>query len=413
MNLNKKATALSLACIIAFGITGCNPGGSPVSPSASQSVDSKEKSPKEAVRLETMKTMDKIHALKSSPEFVELHEKLAYVPYATKEDMSHIRSIFEENSDLVEEAKSLVGYSENNKAQVINMLKAYGHTESIKDEKMMGDLLEISVFNMDDTKTSKVKGELSYQIIPDMVQEVDGKSFVTGDYVYTQDENGAVINFPFTKNTKIHLEDGGKRIIVESISDAPPPRAPEWYILQSDVKNAAVVVETWIVSQKGSPTEITVEDNVIVSGLYGKPPEKYRFKMDEGTTITVEGNANAYTIKGTYQDSEEVALYDNQKGGLQNDPVKNVKSEPKIEPGVDYTLWEAHLDKIYRNYPGGIAEDGQTIEDAVSKLNEDPEAEASYDATEKNGKKYIKVTGSESKLSAKGDLLWAYDWAKG
>lgn len=409
MNLNKKATALSLAVLVVFGASACSAGESSGSPSPSQSQVITEQSPKESVRGEAISTMNKAHELKKSREFMDFHNKVSKLQYG-EDGLPGAQELFEDNSKLVNDYESLVAYSDANKDAVINIRKAYGGTETLKDEDLLRKALDVSAFTEESSHTEDVNGEISYNIIPETIQEKDGKFFVTGDNVYTQDENNAVINFPFSEKTKLYLENGGKKIILDTDSDKPASKPAGWYTLQADVKNAAVSIEYWIVDQKGKTSEIAVENDSIVSGFIGENSDQYKFDLDEGTSIKVEGDSNAYIITGTYEGLEEEVIYDSAEGGLQPSKVKPTeKAEPKPEPGVDYTLWSAYAEKVYSTKSGGLVSTDNSIEEAVGMLNKDIAEGESYEVTEKNGKKYIQVTSLKSKIGSNGSLLWVYD----
>lgn len=416
MLTKKVTTVLSLAVLLTFGVSACGNGGSPgVSASeqnqAAPSQDSSKQSPKESVRLEAISTLNKVHELKSSDEFLDFHDKISAADYTATGDFSAAKDIFNENASLVNEYESLAGYSDANKDFIVNMMKAYSGKETLPDEDTLKRILEVSAFTEESTNTEKVEGKLSYNIISEAVQEKDGKFFVTGDNVYTQDANNAVINFPFSEKETLHLENGGKRIVMDTASEQPPTKPTGWYILQSDVKNAATSIEYWIVDQKGNTTELVVENDSIVSGFQGKNQDRYTFKLDEGTTIKVSGNSYEYTITGTYEGLEEEVIYDSAGGGLQASKVKPTETaEPKPEPGIDYTLWSAYAEKVYASDSGKlVGPPHNSIEAAVGMLNKDIAEDEAYEVTERNGKKYIQVKSSKSEIGSKGDLLWVYD----
>lgn len=411
MSIKKGAAALSLAVLVAFGASGCGAVESSPSPVASQTQVKTEQNPKESVRVEAISTMNKVHELKSSDEFLDFQDKISAADYTATGDFSAAKDIFKENASLVNEYEALAGYSDANKAFIVNMMKAYSGKETLPDEDTLKRLLEVSAFTEESTNTEKVKGELSYNIIPETIQEKDGKFFVTGDNVYTQDKNNAIVNFPFSENEKLYLEEGGKKIVLDTDSDKPASKPAGWYILQSDVKNAATSIEYWIIDQKGTKSELIVENDSIVSGFPGKNSDRYGFKLDEGTSIKVEGDSNAYIITGTYEGLEEEVIYDSLNGGLQASKVKPTeKPAPKPEPGFDYTLWSAYAEKVYSSNSGKlVGPPHNSIEAAAGMLNKKIAENESYEVTEKNGKKYIQVRSSESEIGSNVDLLWVYD----
>ena len=96
--------------------------------------------------------------------------------------------------------------------------------------------------------------------------------------------------------------------------------------VESDVKNAATQVESWIVGQKGKATVI---DNVT-----GPPATtdltqiRDSIKSSAGVKLAIKGNANAYCIKGVHENGKkykgtdagaalaDVLTYDNVLGGI-------------------------------------------------------------------------------------------------
>lgn len=86
--------------------------------------------------------------------------------------------------------------------------------------------------------------------------------------------------------------------------------------VESDVKNAASQVETWLVGERGGRTPIT--DGVIAD-----------VKLSEGVSLAIKGDANAYCIVGVHEngknyvgidpttvDDNTLLTYDNASGGL-------------------------------------------------------------------------------------------------
>lgn len=81
--------------------------------------------------------------------------------------------------------------------------------------------------------------------------------------------------------------------------------------VQSDVSNAAKQVETWVVKQ-GSTVKAIADEGAIAD-----------IKKSDGTTLTITGNSQHYTITGTNSGGDVAVAgfnYDSQLGGFTTAP---------------------------------------------------------------------------------------------
>lgn len=133
----------------------------------------------------------------------------------------------------------------------------------------------------------------------------------------------------------------------------------------SDVKNASLGLEEWVLDQKGKNTPIPT--NVL---------EAYKVKASNGVTLTASGTANAYCILGAHSNGKDFkpatpAKYDNTLGGLNRDVPAGATPACidgiKIVDGVPVTSSGAAVPNA-----SGVAGEGATSGDNGDGTN--PEA---------------------------------------
>jgi prepilin-type N-terminal cleavage/methylation domain-containing protein len=97
--------------------------------------------------------------------------------------------------------------------------------------------------------------------------------------------------------------------------------------VESDVKNAATQVESWIVGEKGANSDITETALVTNQGV--------DIKVSTGVTLEISGTANDYCITGIHDNGKKYvaaspASFSNANGGFGQDCSDAAKSAPKV-----------------------------------------------------------------------------------
>lgn len=389
----KKTTvlSLSLAVLVSFGATSCS---SPAPSEQNVSVEAEKKNVvnEETVRTEAIKTFQKAEEIKATQEYKDFYKAVSDISGSDEESLVKTEAILADNKDLIDKINDVFSMSDKAKEAALKSVSAYGGTDIFKGhEETFKTMMDVGAFDMGSTAAGTPEGA-SYDIIPGKVQKSGDGYFTTGEYVYLKDKNGAIINFIAGDKMKLNLEDNGKHIVVDLIDDYSAGSSP-LDVLQSDVQNAATVVETWIVYQGGNVTDIKMEGNKIVSGEGQENADSFTVTESDGTTLKIEGNSNAYVITGSHTGTDEKVIYDSQKGGLQKST-----EEEKEDAGVDYTQWNKFI--------ASTSSIDTPIEETVDKLNEE-NPEASFEVTEKDGVKYVKATYPDSDLGSDG-VLWFY-----
>ena len=107
--------------------------------------------------------------------------------------------------------------------------------------------------------------------------------------------------------------------------------------VESDVKNAATQVESWIVGQKGKATKIEDASATPGPATTDLTQIKAGIKTSAGVKLAIQGDANSYCIKGVHENGKKykgtdataavtlVLTYDNTAGGIdKGTPVATV-----------------------------------------------------------------------------------------
>lgn len=409
MMIRKTSVALSLAVLISFGASGCSGnitvdlGGSKQSavPSASSSPDSSTPSAgkeTEKVRKQAENTLNELKALSESKEFTAFYNEMGTVGSDDPEAMTKLEAMLDKHKPLEDKIKEKIGLTPQ-------ALRGYqgifamsnASSETPYSEKFINSAVTFSALADVIGTPEAVSAYSSFGVTSNAVTENAGKYEINTFGIYTKDRNGAVLEFPESASAVYGLEDGGKKIVIEKVDGEMRSESGSTdNFLSSDLKNAAVQVETWIVSQNGKKVPLIVKDGKIVSGDLSNG--ELEIKTSGGIEMEFEGDSFNYTIKAkTPQGTTQV--YDSAKGGLQemSKPLDSAESDPAK---YDYESF-ANVQKAYKS------RSFKDLAEFVDYLNgSEYDSDAKFEVAKKNGDEYVKVSDPKTN-TVEAELLYA------
>lgn len=289
----------------------------------------------------------------------------------------------DEHRDMINKIDAIITMS----PEFVKEQKAYvamSQSSGLKmSEKVFNDAMVIStVEGLKQTSEETISDFTSYGLTTDAIK--DGK--LDPSSVYLKDKNDGIVGFLNLGDMGLTVKDGGKKIIIEKQNEAAKTT-----VLNSDVKNAATTIETWIVAQKGAKTPIVLEGKEIRSGdKEALQNNNFYLKTSDGVHLEVTGDSSAYVITGTIDGSDEKLVYDSAKGGLQGDTF----------------LKGSYDSKAFANFKRD-AEGFKSLNEYVKHLTDTAVGTTGkFEVVEKGGKEYVKATYPETKISEK-EILFA------
>lgn len=400
--------ALSLAVLISFGASGCSGnitvdvGGSKQtgSASASSSPDATKSSAgeeTEKVRKQAEYTLNELKALSESKEFTSFYNEMGTVAGDDPEAMAKIEAMLDKYKPLEDKIKEKIGLTPD-------ALRGYqgifamsnASLETPYSEKFINSAITFSALGDVIGTPEDGSDYSSFGVTSNAVTENSGQYKLNTFGIYAKDRNDAVLKFPESASAKYGLENGGKKIVIEKVDgETRGELGSTSDYLASDLRNAAVQVETWIVSQNGEKVPLAVENGKIASGDLSNGD--LEIKTSGGIELKFEGDSFNYIITGkTPQGTTQV--YDSAKGGLQEieQPLGAVSGDAGK---YDYESF-ANVQKAYNS------RSFKDLAEFVDYLNgSEYDSDAKFEATKKNGNEYVKVSDTETKI-VENELLY-------
>lgn len=409
MALRKTATVLSLAVLVSFGISGCE-GSFTVSPGETQTTQSSAPASSETaengaedIRKEAEATFNELKEFSQTESFKAFYDEMNTVNPEDPEAMAKIEAILDKHKNLEEELREKIELSpEALRAYQGIFAMSNANMENPYSEKFINSAIIFSSLADVIGNYTEMPKDASFGVTSNAVAEESGVVKLHLDGLFLKDSNNAVLNFHQSTFPSVTLKDEGKKILIENMdgkSEAESQDEASNDLLESDVKNAATAIETWIVYQGAEKVPLEVENGTIVSGKTDKG--KLSFKISDSSELEFEGDSFAYIIKGTSKETGKKVIYDSAKGGLREvDPGTSTDSENKKPGSYDSNAFIQFRDSF-------TSSKANNLNAYVAYLNSDEyDSDATFEVIEKNGTEYVKVSDPNSKI-VEEEVLYA------
>lgn len=401
MTIRKTTAALSLAVLISFGVSGCEGSfsignGEPTqtqSTSPSEGIKETENDA-EKIRANAEVTLNELKVLSESEDFTAFYDEMRTIEGDDKEAMSKIEAILDKHKKLEDEIKNKIELSPEASRAYQGLFAMSNVNMEVKySEKFINSAIIFS--SLGDTIGSygeTSKDNTSFGVTSNAITKKDGTFALDSNGIFLKDSNNAILGFSAPSFVSLGLKDEGKKIVIENMdgqSNEGAQTESSTQLLESDVKNAATHIETWIVYQGSNVTPLVVKDGKIVSGKTDKVD--LTFSISDNNNLEFEGDSNHYIITGTVKATGEKIVYDSAKGGFQERENTAVK-EDKNSLAYDFTAFQKVQDASSR-------ESFSDLESFVAYLNSSEySSDAKFSVVDKNGTKYIKVSDPNTKI---------------
>lgn len=398
MAVLKTTVGLSLAVLIAFGTTGCNSNqdhgtvnNADTGTSQSAPAEVKPEEAESGPQAEAEKTLNELAEIGFSDEYKDMKKDLADIKNGDQETIAKVSAILSKHQGTLNHIRKLGYYDKATIESSVGTFNEYIDESARKFSYEDIENLYLLAIPEEFVGMLNEDPENSFDTIDDAVIDEDGKEVIKTSDVFIKDKNDAIFNFMVSTSSKFTLENGGKTVVFSNVGSGRSDETVKAW-LEADVKNAATVVETWIVYQGSTAVPIVMDGHSIVSGQL---KEEYTLKASEGVKFEVTGNSFEYIIKGTAEGSDIEVTYDNVRGGLQRITSK--------DPSKTYDR------DVFNDYLRGMkTADYSTVEEYVDYLNSDEHtSDATFEAVEVNGEDYVRVTAPASKIKTEEGLLYS------
>ena len=405
MAIYKNAVSLSLAALIAFGVSGCEgsfsiggeskPGQTQDNQAPTPSEKAKEVANNKTaeVRQNAEETLNELKAFARGDAFKEFYEEMATVKDDDPDAMAKFEAILDKHKPLQDELEQKIGLTPEalRGYQGIFAMSSAGTGEKYSEKFINAGIYFSALGDIVGTQGLDAK-EPVFGVTSNAITEVDGEFKLNSYGIFLKDSNNAILDFTSSAFTSYGLENDGKKIIIENVDGETREDHSSTEQLEIDVKNAATTIETWNVYQRGEDVPLVVENGRITSGKIDKgDPE---FRISDGIKLEFEGSSNGYIVTGTAEKTGETITYDSLKGGMQenkNPPSKEEKNSVKYDAKAFNKVKEISQ-----------KENSKDLKQLVDYLNSsDYASDAKFEVIKKNEVDYIKVIDPDTKILEK------------
>ena len=352
----------------------------------------------EQVRSQAESTLNELQAFSKSEAFVSFYEEMNAVGNDDPDAMVKIEAILDKHKSLEDDLKTKIGLSPDALRGYQGIFAMSSASSEIPySEKFVNSAILFSALGDIIGTQSLTSQDVSFGVTSDAVSENSGKYTLNTYGIFAKDGQNAVVEFPESASTVYGLEDGGKKIVIETVDgDVRGDDHTSSEQLSIDVRNAATIVESWIVRQQGKTVPLVVKDGKITGGDISRDARE--FPISDGIDLEFSGDSYNYLITGTDEKTGEKLVYDSAKGGMQQNR-ESPSREEKDSVKYDFNSFT----KMKKAYGTNDFEDLKAFVDYLNG----PEyiSDAEFEVVEKNGAEYIKVADADTKIVEK-ELLY-------